>query len=547
MSIDTSNSITKSFKSFFLGTFFSRISGLLRDVLTAFFFGTSPHIAAFMVAYRFANLFRRLIGEASFQAGFVPHYENLRLEDSKKASFFYRDLFFSVAVFLAILITISQIALFSFAYTFSNFNSNKEIISLIQIMLFGLIFICLYALNSSFLQCHRNYFLPAIAPMAFNLIWIFSCITFRNFLDEKFVYVLAIAIVFAFFFQYFTTAFSSFKIISKDLKISEILKPKLFTKDIKKLIKPISLSILGIGAVQINSALDAGFAIFAEKSGPAYLWYAIRVYQLPLALFGIAISSAILPPLARAYKLDDFQNFKNFLNLAFLKSFSLMLISSFALILIGPSLINLLFARGAFKLDAIVNASYSLFGYSIGLLFATFVMIISQAFYAKKEYFIPTIASISSVLLNILLNSIFIFVFHMKSASVAIATSISAILNFLILNYFLKKKFVKLGTSKNLIKIYEKDIFKKFFKIFISLISASAFTILIGYFMKNQSINFLLNKDFVFPTNFLDKLYSFFVISTIYLTSTFFFAYIFKAEEISDLNFLKNIRVKSIT
>ncbi|KKK93270.1 hypothetical protein LCGC14_2694560, partial [marine sediment metagenome] len=386
--------------------------------------------------------------------------------------------------------------------------------------------------------------------MAFNLIWIFSCIIFRNLIDEKFVYVLATSIVFAFFFQYFTTAFSSFKIISKELKISEILKPKLFTSDIKKLIKPIFLSILGIGAVQINSALDAAFAIFAEKSGPAYLWYAIRVYQLPLALFGIAISSAILPPLARAYKLDDFQNFKRFLNLAFLKSFSLMLISSFALILIGPSLINLLFARGAFKLDAIINTSYSLFGYSIGLLFATFVMIISQAFYAKKEYFIPTIASISSVFFNILLNSIFIFVFHMKSASVAIATSISAILNFLILNYFLKKKFTKFGTSENLTnfeKIYEKDIFKKFFKIFISLICASGFTILIGYFIKNPSIYFLLNKDFVFPTSFLDKLYSFFIISTIYLTSTFFFAYIFKAKEILDLNFLKNISKKSLT
>ncbi|NGX49166.1 MAG: Lipid II flippase MurJ [Candidatus Anoxychlamydiales bacterium] len=543
MSIDTSNSITKSFKSFFLGTFFSRISGLLRDVLTAFFFGASPHIAAFMVSYRFANLFRRLIGEASFQAGFVPHYENLRLEGSKKASFFYRDLFFSVAVFLAVLITISQVALF----TFAKFTSNKEIISLTQIMLFGLIFICLYALNSSFLQCHRSYFLPSIAPMAFNLTWIFSCIAFRNLIDEKFVYVLAIAIVFAFFFQYFATAFSSFKIISKDLKISEILKPKLFTPDIKKLVKPIMLSILGIGAVQINSALDAAFAIFAEKSGPAYLWYAIRIYQLPLALFGIAISSAILPPLARAYKLDDFQNFKKFLNLAFLKSFSLMLISSFALILIGPTLINLLFARGAFKLDAIINTSYSLFGYSIGLLFATFVMIISQAFYAKKEYLIPTIASISSVLLNILLNSVFIFVFHMKSASVAIATSLSAILNFLILNYYLKKKFTKFGTSENLIKIYEKDIYKRFFKISISLISASILTILVGYFMKNPSIYFLLNKDFVFPTSFLDKFYSFFIISTIYLTSTFFFAYIFKVKEISDLNFFKNIRDKSLT
>ncbi len=533
MSIDTSNSIIKSFKSFFLGTFFSRISGLLRDIVTAFFFGASPHIAAFMLSYRFANLFRRLLGEASFQAGFVPFYENLRFQDTKKAAFFYRDLFFSFTLFLAAMIALFQIVLFSFAKVIAD----KEIISLTQIMLFGLIFICLYALNSSFLQCHSKFFLSSIAPVAFNFVWILSCFLFRNLVDKKFVYVLAVAVVFAFFFQYLTTAFASFKIISKELKVLEILKPKFFTSDIKRLIKPVVLSIIGIGAVQVNSALDGSFAIFSEKSGPAYLWYAMRVYQLPLALFGIAISSSILPPLTRACKLGDFQNFKKFLNIAFLKSFSLTLFSTFGLILIGPSIINLLFARGAFQLNDIINTSFCLFGYSFGLLFTTFAMIISQAFYAEKKYLIPTFASISSVLLNIFLNSIFIFGFHMRSASVAIATSLSAIFNFCILNYFLKQQFVK---TKN-VDIYENATIKNFFKIFISLLFASIFTILIGYFLKDPSINFLLNKHFVFPSSFLDKFYNFFIVSFIYLISSFFFAYVFKSKEILDFNFFKKI------
>nr|NGX36455.1 Lipid II flippase MurJ [Candidatus Anoxychlamydiales bacterium] len=215
MSTDTSFSIARSFKSFFIGTFFSRISGLLRDILMAFFFGTSPHIAAFMVAYRFANLFRRLLGEASFQAGFVPHYENLRLEDKKKASIFYRDLFFSITFLLAIIILLTEMFLFSSSSLFKN----NETINLTKIMLVGLVFICLYALNSSFLQCHQSYFLPSVAPAIFNVVWIGCAIFFRNVETEKFIFILAFFIVVAFFFQYLTTAFSSFRIVRQDLNL----------------------------------------------------------------------------------------------------------------------------------------------------------------------------------------------------------------------------------------------------------------------------------------------------------------------------------------
>lgn len=522
MSTDTSFSIVRSFKSFFIGTFFSRISGLLRDILMAFFFGTSPHIAAFMVAYRFANLFRRLLGEASFQAGFVPHYENLRLEDKKKASIFYRDLFFSITFLLATIILLTEMFLFSSSSLFKN----NETINLTKIMLVGLVFICLYALNSSFLQCHQSYFLPSVAPAIFNVVWIGCAIFFRNVETEKFIFILAFFIVVAFFFQYLTTAFSSFRIVRQDLNLKELIKFKLFTKDIKKLVKPILLSIIGISAVQINSALDAVFATLAEKEGPAYLWYAIRLYQLPLALFAIAISSAILPPLSRAFKLDDFLNFKRFFSFGMAKSFAFMLPSSIALIILGPSIINLIFARGAFDTFALINTNNCLFGYAIGLCFATFVMIISTAFYAKKEYFIPTVAAIISVIANIFLNLIFIYYFHLKSTSIAIATSFSAILNFAILSFFLKKR-IKDIFSKNLIYSCVNTFFCTAFAAFV--------TIFIGYLLQDPTINFLLNKKFVFPKIFLDKALSFFKISSIYVITLFVSAYFLKNKEILEI------------
>ncbi len=524
MSVDTSNSIIKSFKNFFLGTFFSRISGFLRDIVMAFFFGTSENIAAFMVAYRFANLFRRLFGETSFQSGFIPYYENLRLENTKEASKFYRDLLFSLILFITIIILLSEISLFFI----SKFIGHNQILSLTQIMMPGLIFICLYALNSSFLQCHRNYFLAAISPISFNLVWIGSVLVFRNLKDEKFVNVLSMAIVLAFLFQYLTTAFSSFKIISTDLNFKEWLKPKIFTDEIKKLVKSISLSIIGVGAVQINSALDSIFASFAQKSGPAYLWYAIRLYQIPLALFAIALSSAILPPLTRAYKIDDHDNFKKFLNLGLARCFALMMPCTVAMIVIGPSLVNLIYTRGAFNEVDLINTTYCLFGYVMGLSFASFVMIISAAFWAKKEYFIPTISSILSVILNVVLNSIFVFLFDMKSISVAIATSISSVFNFYILFYFLKKRFLD---------ILQKDLFVSFFKIIFCSIVAAIFTVIIGYLIKDGSINFLLKQEFFLPKSFLSKSNSFLVLSIIFVLSLCICSYLTKTKEI--LNILK--------
>jgi len=519
MSVDTSNSIVKSFKNFFLGTFFSRISGFLRDIAMAFFFGASEYISAFMVAYRFANLFRRLFGETSFQAGFIPYYESLRLENQKESSKFYRDLLFTLAFFITFIVLTCEIVLFFM----SKFVGHNQIIHLTQIMLPGLIFICLYALNSSFLQCHKNYFLAAVSPVSFNLVWIGCVLFFRNLIDEKFVIILSIAIVLAFLFQYLTTFFSSFKIISFDLSFNECLKPKIFTNEIKKLVKPISLSILGIGAVQINSALDSIFASIAQSSGPAYLWYAIRLYQVPLALFAISISSAILPPLTRAYKLDDYDNFKKFLNLGILRSFGLMMPCTFALIILGPSIVNLIYTRGAFNEVDLINTMHCLFGYVLGLSFASFVMITASAFWAKKEYFVPSLSSILSVILNILLNAIFIFLFNMKSISIAIATSVSCIFNFFILFYFLKKRFSNL---------FQKDLFTAFFKIIFCSIFAAIITIVIGFLIKDQSINFLLKQDFYFPKSFLVKVNSFFILSMIYCLSLFICAYITKTKEI---------------
>src|SRR5438105_3824292 len=124
--MDTPKAIAKSALQFLSGTLFSRVTGLARDMSMAFFFGATPAIAAFLVAFRFANLLRRIFGEGALLNSFIPHFESHRKEDPKRAALFFRDTFASLLVILILLIALVELLLYTFA--------NQQIATLLQIV-----------------------------------------------------------------------------------------------------------------------------------------------------------------------------------------------------------------------------------------------------------------------------------------------------------------------------------------------------------------------------------------------------------------------------
>src|SRR5262249_29789285 len=150
---DTTQSIFKSASRFFSGTMLSRISGMLRDMSMAFAFGTGESVAAFFVAFRFAHLLRRLLGEGAMQSAFVPKFEELRQKDPKHACQFFMNLYGLLTLVLLAVIVIG-VGFLSGMHFLADFSEgNREIISLMMIMAPSLLFICLYGLNSSLMQC----------------------------------------------------------------------------------------------------------------------------------------------------------------------------------------------------------------------------------------------------------------------------------------------------------------------------------------------------------------------------------------------------------
>jgi putative peptidoglycan lipid II flippase len=513
--MDTAHSILRSAKHFFAGTTLSRLSGLLRDMTMAFCFGAAPEIAAFMVAYRLANLLRRLVGEGNLQSGFVPHFEMLRAKSPKAAFAFYRDSAYSLlAGLLALIMAVMGVLWFMLG---SLPPAWREIATLALWMAPGLLFICLSALNGALLQCQKKYFSSAIAPVLFNAVWIFCALFAARFSLPEAVRLLSIGVTLSFAAQWGATASTTRKEVRVHLDWREWLRPRFFSPDWKKIMRPMALGAVGIGAMQINSALDAIFARIADPSGPTFLWYAIRVQQLPLALFGIALSGALLPPLSRAMQDGDLDSYRGLLSSSLRHAAALMVPCSLGLFTLGASGLNLLYGRGHFSPADLQETLLCLWAYGLGLVPASFVLLLAAGSYAKKSYGSPTAASLLSVAMNILLNAMLVFGFHWGAVSIALATSVSAWLNCALL---MRGQNLRVGFWAYLAKLT------------VASILACSCSLACGAWLGDGTLAICEGESFSFTRRTLPQIVQFGGMGSVYLASFLGCARIFRLHEI---------------
>lgn len=453
---DSISSIKRSALRFFSGTALSRVTGMLRDMILAFCFGTHEALAALFVAFRLSHVCRRLFGEGALQSAFIPVFEELRKDVPQRAFCFFRDLSFLMFFFLVGFTLLSMLGLFSSLYITDWSPGNRQIIELAILIMPSLIFICLFGLNSSLLQCEKRYFTVGIAPAFFNIVIAVGSLFFIATDPNQAMPYVAIFIVVGCAMQWGATFLPAFKTLKKNLTKNILKEIQLFSPDIRRLAAPLALGLLGVGATQINNAVDALFARWADPEGPAQLWYSLRLLQLPLALFGIAFSGALLPPLSRSIQAGRKEEYLSFLDFAIRRVFALLAPCSIGLIVFGIPLINLIYGRGDFQLHSILTTCDCLHGYAIGLLPMGMIIVLAPAFYAYKDFKTPARGAFLSLAINLVLNCLFIFVFNLQALSVALATSISSWINVAYLYYSLKKHFGKVTTAvgiREMIKI----------------------------------------------------------------------------------------------
>ena len=292
--------LIKSTGTFSLFTLLSRILGYLRDFFIAIYIGSGPIADAFFVAFRIPNTFRRLFSEGTFNAAFIPSYTNENLKSKKAGKIFSDDVLNLLIVFLLILVFVIEILMPWFVLLIApGFKENSDklelAIKLTRITFPFLLFVSLSSFFSAILNSHNKFGAASAAPIILN-IFLILVLFFGKFENEELVFNLSYAVTFAgiiqlIFLLFFVKKYYSPKINFK-FKINK--KVRLF---FSKLLP----SIFSSGVTQINILVGTIIASF-QASAVSYLYYADRIYQINLAIAGIAIGTVVLPKLSEYIK-----------------------------------------------------------------------------------------------------------------------------------------------------------------------------------------------------------------------------------------------------
>ncbi len=504
--------LIKSTGTFSFFTIISRLLGYLRDILIAIFLGTGPLADVFFVAFRIPNTFRRLFSEGTFNSAFVPSYASEIANGKEQSDKFANNVFNLLIISLFFLVIIIEILMPFFVYLIAPGFQDEEqkmslAINLTRITFPFLFFISLSSFFSAILNSHNRFAVASAAPIILNLLLI-GVLFFGKVLNDSLVYYLSYAVTISGFVQFFFLYFfvKKFYFPKLNFKIEIDNKVKIF---FKKLLP----SIFSSGVTQINILVGTIIASF-QTSAVSYLYYADRIYQINLAIAGIAIGTVILPQLSKYIQDNKKEEIDLIQNKALELSFFLSVPAAVALLIGSEEIVSALFGYGSFSELGVKNSASALFYFALGLPAFSLIKVFSSFFFARHNTKIPFYISFISVLLNVGIS-----VLYFKNIGfiiIPIATTISSWFNSIILFIFLKKE--------NLFN-FNSIFIIRFIKIIISaVLMGVSFYYLINFFGNNLAYEQSFKSVYIVGIVLLGLF--------LYLL----FAILIKAFKISDIN-----------
>ena len=421
--------LIKSTGTFSFYTLISRLLGYLRDVLIAIFLGSGPLADAFFVAFRIPNTFRRLFSEGTFNAAFVPSYSSELTKGKRKTQLFANKVFNILLFNLMFIVFIVEIFMPAFILLIApGFSENSEkfdiAITLTRITFPFLFFVSLSSFFSAILNSHNKFAAASAAPIILNIILI-SVLLFGSYLADQLVYYLSYAVTIAGLVQLIFLLIFVKKYFLPNLSLSFKM-----DKKIKLFFTKLLPSIFSSGVTQINILIGTIIASF-EASAVSYLYYADRIYQINLAIAGIAIGTVLLPNLSKYIQNKNAKKIVFIQNKSLELSLFLSLPASVALLIASNEITTALFGYGSFDEIGVNNSARALFYFALGLPAFSLLKVFSSFLFARHNTKIPFYVSLFSVILN---ASISIYFFgKIGFIIIPIATTISSWFNVLML------------------------------------------------------------------------------------------------------------------
>ncbi len=456
-------------------TLISRILGYLRDILIAIFLGASISADAFFVAFRLPNTFRRLFAEGTFNAAFIPSYTSVKIVNKKNGKKFADDVLSLLLLILLLIVTLAEIFTPYLIYIIAPGFLGDQIkfnlaIELTRIIFPFLLFVSLSSFFSGILNSNNKFAAAAAAPIILNVVLIISLISsfvFELNYAKQLSYGVSIAGIIQLLFLIYVTKKYYEPSIDFNFKLSG--KVKFF---FKKLLP----SVLSSGVTQINILVGTIIASF-QSGAVSYLYYADRVYQINLAIAGIAVGTVSLPVLAKALKMKNVKKISDIQNKSFELSLLFSIPASFGLILASNEIVNALFGYGTFSLNDVEMTATALMYFAYGVPAFALIKILSNFYFARDNTKTPFYISTFIIFLNILISVTFFN--RIGFVIIPIATSISTWIGVFVYIYLLNSKKILLLRNQLMIN---------FIKILISTIIMSSILL----FSLNKFANYLV-------------------------------------------------------
>jgi putative peptidoglycan lipid II flippase len=426
-------------------TLLSRLLGFVRDMVLARLFGASVAADAFFVAFRIPNLFRELLAEGTMSAAFVPVFtEKLATGDRDGAwalaSRVFTLLLMILVAVVALGVAAAPLVVRVIAPGFAHDPGQEQLtVLLTRIMFPYLLFIGLSALAMGILNAHRAFALPALAPFCFNLALISAALWLAPAFAEPAV-GLAMGVVAGGAAQLLLQVPGLWR---KRMIPRPVFAPR--DRDVRRIGRLMLPVVFGLSVTQVNLLVNTLLASLLATGSVSYLYYGMRLIQFPLGVFGVALATAILPSLSTQAARGELHSLQAGVADA-LRLVAFITVPAMAgLIALRLPIISVLFQRGAFDAAATHGVAIAVVAYAAGLWAFAAVRIVAATFYALQDTTTPVRAAAIAMAVNVALNLALIR--PLGHGGLALATSLSAMLNLTLLVYALRTRLAGLALA----------------------------------------------------------------------------------------------------
>ncbi|MGH1536867.1 MAG: murein biosynthesis integral membrane protein MurJ [Gammaproteobacteria bacterium] len=425
-------------------TFISRIFGYIRDAVIFIFLGATGSTDAFFVAFRIPNFLRRLFAEGAFSQAFVPVLSEYKEKHSQQE---LKDLVNHVSGVLGLIlllitvlgVILAPLLIYVFAPGFVDDPERFDLAGqMLRITFPYILFISLTALSAGILNTFNQFAVPAFTPTFLNLSLIAATLWLAPMFEQPIV-----ALAWGVFIAGIAQLLFQIPFLSR-LGLLPKFSLHGASAGVKKITSLMIPAIFGSSVVQINLLINTLIASFLAVGSISWLYISDRFVELPLAIFGVATATIILPRLSRQYVNQSTSGFSQTLEWALKLSIFIAIPSAIGLILLAkPILTSLIQYREFTALDTNM-ASLSLITYAFGLPAFILIKVLAPGFYSRQDTKTPVKIGVLAMFCNIILNLAFLWLWMKYElpgphAALALATSISAYLNATLLFIMLRK------------------------------------------------------------------------------------------------------------